>query len=192
MAYIYARMEQTLSKPLSPGKVSSNFFEDGTCKESGGKINLDLNIYTYPKPIRLDPGEETVSVPDEISENLTADLTDLGALPDEREDYVNAAADVACERLRNYQNVAGFSESQAQALQDCVATSAIVEEEIQSAFDSYLGQLEANHDGLLHEELAGQLNQFLVSLEAMSEFLQSTVGGDNAPLASAVSKPYCE
>ncbi len=192
LAFIYARMEQTLAKPLAPGKVSANFFEDGTCKKSGGKINLDLNIFTYPKAIQLDPGEDTVSVPDEISTKLSADLTALGALPDERDDYVNAAADVACERQRNYQNLGGYSENLGAALAECATSSALVEEDIQNAFDSYLAQVSANHDGLLYEEVATQLNRFLGQLEAMSEFMQSTVNGQNAPLASAVSKPYCE
>ena len=80
ISYIKQKLEETLSKPVAPSKVPMNNFEDGTCKEAGNKINLDINVYAIKKPIFTPENDSTPDASAKAVEDLKQVLYSTNAL----------------------------------------------------------------------------------------------------------------
>ncbi len=191
VTFIQERFEDTLSKSLAPGKVSGNWFEDATCKEAGGKVNLDLNIQAIPVPIKLDPGDGVKTVPEKTTKEFQETLKTQGGLPD-KENIGVLKADLECDRLLQFISSANLSKDLDEALVACEEAQVANAQAITELYASFEFNQKASSDSILHEQISGQLATTLAFLQAFKSGLENTYLEDNAPLPAILNKDYCK
>lgn len=185
LSFILQRMEQTLSKSLVPGKIPMNAFEDGTCKEAGTKVNLDLNVYVVKKPILLDPDVGLEELPNKNVENLKKTLLSIGGLSLNEKKRSNNVIDF--EKL-NYFHGNG---TQADLLAETLVQQEIRANEISEAYAEFLNKSRGENSLILYEQLAAELYAFSNFFSTFQEQLQATYITDDAPLSKLTNKNYC-
>ncbi|MBU0981469.1 hypothetical protein KKC94_02135 [Patescibacteria group bacterium] len=183
VAYIAARMEETLGTGFVPGKVSMNVMEDGTCKEAGKKVDLDLNVYLVKKPIILDPGDDIEEQPANNVEELMDTLVAIGTI-----DFKGKSRDET-----DFENLAYFHGEQ--SLEDMYEDAEIRREtrkaEVKSAYDEFVEKSRGDSSLVFFEQMAAELFSLSTYLSGFQEALQATYLADDAPITGLVNTEYC-
>ncbi len=184
ISYIAQKLNDTLSKPLSPSKVPMNNFEDGTCKEAGSKINLDINVYVQKKPI-FTPEDDTT--PDSSSndvESLKELIYSSRALtnPDEVTGQTNSDLDSG----RILSTLAG-SDQEAVVNQILIANQAKMDQ-IQKLFADF--ELKAR--GQTYQDQEDQILIELATLKSYFSQFEDSLNATIAPIEDLAGKKYCE
>lgn len=182
--YISKRMEETTSKSLVAGKVPMNVFEDGTCKEAGKNIGLNMNVYAVSKPI-FPPQDE--STPEEAVNNvndLRAELAANRALTDADSITGQSATDVEAERiLYDTGNM-----SQSEAIDKILSASNEKIEELDKIFDEFELNARAQNYQNFERQVASELSTFKAYFESFEQLLKETI----TPLQELNEKKTCQ
>lgn len=184
VSYILAGLEMTLSKPVTPSKVSMNYFEDATCKEAGKKIGLDLNVYAVKKPIFSAPGD---TIPDNPSKNvadLKADIEAARAL--------TASDQITGEEAQaiNQQRIIGRYDdaSQEEVIRQILASNEAELDSLNELFDDFEIKARGQNAQDFGEQILGEL----ATLKSYFEQFEASLKESITPLAALAGKKYCE
>lgn len=198
-AYIKERLEETMSKSLVPSKISMNWFEDATCKEAGSLINLDLNVYAIKKPIDLDPGDDLDEKPNKDIENFKTTLNGLAAFPLGKSDGSDASTNLGkskneeeCQSIFNLTKAAKTERSIDELLEDCQAVVTNNAAQIQEVFDEFKFNTYSQTTSDLYGQVSAELYTMLLYFQTFQEDIKKTYEEGDAPLASLLTKKYCE
>lgn len=195
VAFVNEALQETMSKSMAPGKVSMNFFEDGTCKESGTLINLDMNVYAIGKPIVLDPG-------DDLMEKAMSELEDLETL------LINArglfrtngtdltgktAEDIACTPYFNLQDIVDVSGvSLDEVLDECVSLSEEWSDMSEAVLEEHQFEVKALQNSSMYEIMSSRLYSMLIMIQEMQKGLEATYKTKQKPIAELQNTEYCD
>ncbi len=180
-------------KQLIPGRVSTNWFEDATCKEAGNKVNLDLNVYGIARPIDLDPGDDSEEKAAEQVQSFEEALQERGALPSSKdgEAVTTLPGAEACRGLLSISDSAGLTVDQKDALNRCETASEAIETSIEEARQEFLFNSKVEDASLLQEQLSARLYSILLYFSSFNDQLYKSYQGEGAPLPALLKKEYC-
>lgn len=194
-AYIRERLTDTMSKSLVPSKITTNWFEDATCKEAGSFVNLDLNVYAIKRPIDLDPGDDLDEKAGEQIEDFKNTLFSLAGfpLPGGTKDIIGKTKDDKdCESILNLSDVANVERSIDELLDQCSEAAQENARQIQEAFDEFTFTTFSQSTSDLYQQVSAEFYTMLLYFQTFQEGLQRTYETDEAPLSSLLSKEYCK
>ncbi len=184
VSYILAGLEITLSKPVTPSKVSMNYFEDATCKEAGGKIGLNLNVYPIKKPIFTAPGDKIPDNPSKNVEDLMADIDAARALTSEDQVTGQTQQDINRDRIiGNYED-----STQEEVVNQILAADQAEIDRLNELFDDF----EINARGQNAQDFSEQILSELATFKSYFEQFEESLKDSITPLASLAEKEYCE
>jgi hypothetical protein len=187
VAYINKRMEETLSKNMSPSKVSANWFEDATCKKAGFLASLDLHVYGVPQPITLDPADDTDEKANERAENLNDKLEAA-----ESRYGTTTPAEADCKSILNMAAYVDAGTSLEDAMVSCESASETVQANVDAAIADYIFQSQADASNTFYEQVSAEIYAFKQYFESFQRALKKTYEEDSAPLSALMSKAFCK
>ncbi len=184
ISYIKQKLEETLSKPVAPSKVPMNNFEDGTCKEAGNKINLDINVYAIKKPIFTPENDSTPDASAKAVEDLKQVLYSTNALT--TPEGVTGTTQSQIETARILNTRAGLD--QADVAKQIIAADEARRAAVKKTLDDFEFKARGQASQDFEDQILGELATFKSYFSQFSESLKSTL----APLESLAGKKYCE
>lgn len=190
IAYIAARMDETVEGGLQANKVPMNWGEDGTCKESGNDIEVDLNVYLVKKPISLSPGDDIEELPTQSVQELHDDLLALKAIPNPSLAALRGKSpeDMDFEHLAYF----GCNASQEDCLADALIRQEVRQQAIDETYEGFLLESRGGTNFVFYEQLAAELYSFALSLDGFQTALKDSYITGEAPLEDLLNTPYCE
>ena len=184
ISYIKQKLEETLSKPVAPSKVPMNNFEDGTCKEAGNKINLDINVYAIKKPIFTPENDSTPDASAKAVEDLKQVLYSTNALT--TPEGVTGTTQSQIETARILNTRAGLD--QADVAKQIIAADEARRAAVKKTLDDFEFKARGQASQDFEDQILAELATFKSYFSQFSESLKSTL----APLESLAGKKYCE
>lgn len=185
VSYILERMEQTTDESLVPSRVSTNWFEDASCKDAGSKVGMSLSVYTIAKPILQDKGDEIDENANDNVEELEGTLTALGANTDSSDVKSTSAAEDDSERISSTHPTSGFDE----IVEANLEAAKIRQENIEAAFDEFMLRTRMENSTDLYTQVAAELS---VLVTYFKNFQEALVDTSNGALEELIAKKYCE
>lgn len=185
VSYILERMEQTTDESLVPSRVSTNWFEDASCKDAGSKVGMSLSVYTIAKPILQDKGDEIDENANDNVEELEGTLKALGANTDSSDVKSTSAAEDDSERISNTHPTSSFDE----IVEANLEAAKIRQENIEAAFDEFMLRTRLENSTDLYTQVAAELS---VLVTYFKNFQEALVDTSNGALEELIAKKYCE
>lgn len=185
LSYILERMEQTTDESMVPSRVSTNWFEDASCKDAGSKVGMSLGVYAIPKPILQDSGDNIDENPNDNVEELEGTLTALGANTDSSDIDRNTPSENDAERIITNHPAASFEEI-VQANLDALQ---VREDNIEEAFDEFMLRTRIENSIDLYTQVASELSVLVTYFKNFQSAIEET---SNGALEELISKKYCE
>lgn len=182
--FIKQKLEETLSKPLAPSKVPMNNFEDGTCKEAGNKINLDINVYTIKKPIFTPENDTSFDSTSDNVEDLKQVLYSSRALTTPDTVVGTTQNDVEAARILNTR--AGLDQA------DVLKQILVANETRMAAIKKTIDDFELSARGQTSQDFEDQILVELATFKSYFSQFQESLKSTLAPLESLAGKKYCE
>jgi hypothetical protein len=188
-SYINQRMKDTVSKSLTPGRISTNVFEDATCKEAGLMVGLDFNVFVITRG--LDTEELSFDLAAKRAEKKLEEFKRVGAILEKgvrvRED------ELYCQSLVNLIDASGTGGDLTETLDACRIAAEQHAAAVSKAFEAYALEADVGGTDLFYEQMTAELQKMLVTFQSFKLALQATYLTEQAPLHNLISNtPICK
>lgn len=181
--FLLKRLEETVSKQLATSKISMNWGEDGTCKEAGKLIDVDLNVYTILKPIFTDPGDDIEEEAENNVNVLIGKLKENGILqPSEDLNGVTQNEYEATRILNTFENA-----THEDILERITDANEVRQAAIEEAIEDFTISVKGQNSILFQELVISELSTFRSYFSNFQIALQDSL----EPLQAIADKKYC-
>jgi hypothetical protein len=185
ISYILERLEQTTDESMVPSRVSTNWFEDASCKDAGSKVGMSLGVYTIAKPILQDPGDDIDENANDNVDELEGTLSALGANTDSGNIDENTPSENDAARILTTHEGASFEE----IVQANLEASEIRQQDIEEAFDEFMLRTRLENSNELYTQVSSELSVLVTYFKNFEKALETT---SNGALEELLAKKYCE
>lgn len=185
ISYIKQRMDQTTSESLVPSRVSTNFLEDSTCKEAGGKVTSSMHVYAIPMPILQDQNDKTDENAAKNVDELEQNLYEVGGLTLPEDADQKTPDEMDQERIISTHPVS----TQEEIIAESLRAAEMRAEEIQETFELFELQTQLQNSNDIYEQFSAELAVFAAYFVNFQNQIRLTY---NDALGKLLDKPYCQ